>query len=110
MTRPSTNSTPQRARDWRPPFLAAFRNSAVRGACQAAGVDRSTVYKARKREPEFAAAWDEAEQEALDLLEAKAVQLAMGGDTQLLMFLLKPGSTEHPQLTARAGPFPWFDG
>jgi hypothetical protein len=86
----STPSTPQRARDWRPAFLAAFRNSAnVRASAQAAGVDWSTAYKARKREPRFADAWEMAEQEALDLLEARAMQLAMAGDAHLLIFLLK---------------------
>jgi hypothetical protein len=90
MTRRSTISTPQRARDWRPPFLAAFRNSGnVRAACQAARIDWSTAYKARKREPVFAEAWAIAEEEAVDLIEARAFQVALSGDTHMLMFFLK---------------------
>lgn len=91
----STNSTPQRARDWRPAFLAAFRNSAnVRAACQAAGIERSTAYKARKREPVFGEAWADAEEEALDLIEAKAMRIALDGDPQMLMFFLKTRRAE----------------
>lgn len=91
----SATSAPQRAHDWRPGFLAAFRNSAnVRAAAGAAGIDWSTAYKARKRELAFAEAWEMAEQEALDLLEARAMQLALAGDTHLLMFFLR---TRRPE-------------
>jgi hypothetical protein len=91
----ATLSTLKPARDWRPAFLAAFRNSAnVRAAAQAAGVDWSTAYRARKREPHFSEAWDAAENEALDLLEARAMQLALGGDSHMLIFLLK---TRRPE-------------
>jgi hypothetical protein len=98
----STPSTHPRARAWRPVFLAAFRNSAnVRASAQAAGVDWSTAYKARKREPRFALAWEMAEQEALDLLEARAMQLAMAGDAHLLMFLLRARRPEKYRDNAR---------
>lgn len=91
----ATLSTLKPARDWRPAFLAAFRNSAnVRASAQAAGVDWSTAYRARKREPRFNEAWEAAENEALDLLEARAMQLALGGDSHMLIFLLK---TRRPE-------------
>lgn len=91
----ATLSTPKPSRDWRPAFLAAFRNSAnIRASAQAAGIDWSTAYRARKREPRFAEAWGMAEQEALDLLEARAMQLALGGDTHMLIFMLK---TRRPE-------------
>ena len=106
----SATSAPQRAHDWRPAFLAAFRNSAnVRAAAQAAGIDWSTAYKARKREPLFAEAWEMAEQEALDLLEARAMQLALAGDSHLLMFFLRTrrpekfGDRARLELTGAAG-------
>ena len=114
MARGTVGTTPKRSRvpahDWRPRFLAAFRNSAnVRAAAHAAGVDWSTAYKARKREPDFAQAWDMAEEEALDLVEAKAMQLALGGDTRLLVFFLrtrrpeKYGDRARLELTGAAG-------
>ena len=110
MARASTNSTRQRARDWRPGFIAAFRNSAnVRAAAQAAGIEWSTAYKARKREPAFAEAWEMAEQEALDLIEARAVQVALSGDPHMLMFFLKTrrpekyGDRSRLELTGLAG-------
>jgi hypothetical protein len=110
MARGSTNSTPQRARDWRPSFLAAFRNSAnVRAAAQAAGIEWSTAYKARKREPLFAEAWEMAEQEALDLIEARAMQVALSGDSHMLIFFLrtrraeKYGDRSRLELTGAAG-------
>ena len=114
MARGSSTTTSEasraQARNWRPLFLAAFRNGGnVRAAAHAAAVDWSTVYKARKREPEFAAAWDTAEQEALDLLEGKAMQLALAGDTRLLMFFLRTrrperyGDRARLELTGAAG-------
>jgi hypothetical protein len=114
MARDPANATPEpsrvQAHDWRPAFLAAFRNSAnVRAAAQAAGIDWSTAYKARKREPLFAEAWEMAEQEALDLIEARAVQLALAGDSHLLMFFLrtrrpeKYGDRSRLELTGAAG-------
>ena len=98
----STHSTPRRAREWRPRFLAALRNSSnVRAACGAAGIDWSTAYKARKRDRTFAQAWDMAEQEALDLLEGRAFQLALAGDPRLIMFFLKTRRPEKFRETVR---------
>lgn len=65
---------------WRPLFLNALRNSGnIRAACQASNIDRSTAYRARERSAEFAAAWDEALEEAIDTLEAAAWQRARDG-------------------------------
>lgn len=73
-----------------PAFLEAFRNTCnVRAACQVAGIGRHTAYDAKNAHPEFAALWDEAEQEAVDVLEAKARQMAMAEDTTMMIFLLK---------------------
>ncbi len=68
-----------------------MRNSAnVRAACAAAGVGRRTVYDKRQRDPKFAQDWDEALEEACDVLEAAAWKRASGGESdQLLIFLLK---------------------
>lgn len=68
---------------WRPRFIQALRNSGnVRASCQAAGIDRSTVYKAREKSKEFAEAWDEALEEAVDTLEAAAWTRARDGVTR----------------------------
>lgn len=83
--------TPKKAEVWRPAFLAALANSAnVRAACQAAGIGRTTAYEAREHAPQFKKAWDDAIDEACDLLEATAFRRAMGGESDtLLIFLLK---------------------
>jgi Bacteriophage Sf6, terminase small subunit-like len=54
-------------------FFAALENGhPVRGACEAAGYTRRCVYRWRKEDPEFAAAWAEAMAIAGDLLEEEA--------------------------------------
>jgi hypothetical protein len=86
----STLSTPQRAREkrvradiWRPLFLNALRNSGnVRASCQAAGINRTTAYKARDASEEFSRQWDEALEEAVDSLEAAAWRRARDGVTR----------------------------
>lgn len=75
---------------WRRVFLDAYRNSGnVRASCQAAGVGRTAVYTARLRDPKFAAAWDEAREEAIDTLEAAAWQRARESSDYLLWRLLQ---------------------
>lgn len=57
-----------------------MRNTAnVRMACEAAGVTRQGAYKRRDNDPAFAAAWDIAKEEAVDVLEARAFQWATEG-------------------------------
>lgn len=85
--------------DWRDVFLQTLREHAsVRKACQAAGINRSTAYEARslknaqtdKDKTEraqvtarvFAAAWDEALEDANDLLEEEARRRAVEGVTR----------------------------
>ena len=71
-------------------FLAALRNTGnVRAACQEAGIARVKAYRWRNKWSSFATAWDEAIEDACDLLEAVAWLRAKGGSDRLLMFLLK---------------------
>jgi hypothetical protein len=67
-----TNRSPRaRRKQWKPAFLAELRRGAtVSEACQASGIGRTTAYEARGRDPEFAARWDEAEEDAVDRVEA----------------------------------------
>ena len=77
-------------RPWCGAFLTALRNSCnVRASCQAAGIHRSTAYEARQRDPAFAAAWQDALEDAIEALEAHARAMALAGDTIMTIFLLK---------------------
>lgn len=83
------NSTKSPRRNWRKTFLDTLRNTAnVRAACQAANVTRSNAYKFYHKDKKFAALWDEALEDACDVLEARAWKRAEVSD-QILMFLLK---------------------
>lgn len=80
---------------WRTAFLshlAAY--GVVTHAAEAAGVDHSTVYAARLRDPKFAAAWDDALEQATDALEREARRRAFDCSDTLLIFLLK-GARPH---------------
>ena len=72
-------------------FLARLRNSGnVRLSCTAAGVPRRTVYNWRNKWATFRDEWDEALEDACDILEAKAWERAVDGQSdRMLMFLLK---------------------
>ena len=72
-------------------FLERLRGSGnVRLSCRAAGVPRRTVYRWRDRWVTFADEWDEAKEDACDMLEAEAWKRATEGQSdRLLMFLLK---------------------
>jgi hypothetical protein len=70
-------------------------------AARMAGLARSTVYKWRREDTEFNAAWADSVEQGLDLLEDSAYQRAMKSSDTLLMFQLRaPGrrSTDVPIL------------
>lgn len=75
--RPRTERTPERVRAM---FLRELGKRAnVSDAARMAKIGRSTVYQWREAEPEFAASWDEAVEQALGLLEAEAWRRAVDG-------------------------------
>lgn len=86
-----TNRTPEPAHEpaaaaappsdlWRAAFLEALRDTCnVRHACEAARVSRSWAYECRERDEGFRAAWNDAVEDACDLLEAEAWRRAMKG-------------------------------
>lgn len=85
------NGTLTRNREAMDRFLERLRNSGnVRAACKAAGVPRRTVYRWRHRFVTFRDEWDEALEDACDILEGEAWNRALKKKSdRLLMFLLK---------------------
>jgi hypothetical protein len=66
-------------------WLDEYRASGnVYHACRRAGVSRSVVYEWRASDPAFAAAMDEAGEEATDLLEEEARRRAVDGVERLV--------------------------
>ena len=106
MTRPA--SCPSADADWQASFLTALRQTGnISAAAREAGVARSRCYDLRRRNPDFAASWEDALEEAADWLELEALRRAVEGTEEdrffgghivgqvtrysdaLLMFLLK---------------------
>lgn len=66
--------------NWKPLFLEALRNiPVIRHACEAAGINRSTAWRARETDEEFAQAWDEAMEDGVDRAEREALKRAVDG-------------------------------
>ena len=66
-------------RKWREKFLAALsRSMNVTASAIAAGVSRNLVYVHRLKDPKFAQQWDDAVEQAVDVLEMQAYRLAAG--------------------------------
>jgi hypothetical protein len=67
-------------RGWRAVFLRALAQTCnVAAACRAAAVGRATVYRHRERDPKFADAYDDAFEQATDLLELECRRRAIEG-------------------------------
>src|SRR4051812_5044403 len=76
--------------DWKPMFLKVLAEGhTIELAARTAGVHRSTPYRVRKTDKDFAEAWDLAEESGTDVLEQCAIKRAIEHDSQLLMFMLK---------------------
>ena len=79
--------------EWKPAFLAYLRKMPnVTKAAKAAGVERKWTYKEREYDAQFAADWDDAIREAIDEIEALAIQNARAGDARwqtMMIFMLK---------------------
>lgn len=79
-TRARAHAAPALPGAWRPTFLLALSELAVvQQACDAASINRRTAYRARKGDPGFAAAWDEAMEAGVDAAEAEAWRRAVDG-------------------------------
>lgn len=67
-------------RDWRPAFLAALREyPVIQHACDAADIERSTAYKARERDEQFAKDWEDAMEAGIDRAEREAFRRGVVG-------------------------------
>lgn len=72
---------------WQPVFLKWLRRKGnVTGACDKAKIDRKWAYTVRKQDPDFAAAWDEALDEATERLELEAHRRAHDGTTEPVFY------------------------
>jgi hypothetical protein len=76
------NPTPKKewVYKWQPAFLRWLRTKGnVTAACDKAKIDRTWVYEVREQDADFAAAWDEALEEATERLEMEARRRAHDG-------------------------------
>lgn len=70
----------KRAKEWMDLFLAAFANTGnVRFAAREAGVSRQEVYRIKGLDAEFAERFDDARDEAMDMLELECRRRAFQG-------------------------------
>jgi hypothetical protein len=90
-TRPVTDTAGTLKKgSWQAKFIDAFRDtSLVTEAARVCGKGRSTVYRERQRNEDFALAWAEAEEWVTEELEQEAKRRALEGSDTLLIFLLK---------------------
>ncbi len=95
-------------RDVQARFLAALAEGAsVRDACRAAGIAPDTAYRWRRQSTRFAAAWDEALEQALDRLETVAYRRAYQASDRLLVWILanrRPERWNVRQRVEHSGP------
>jgi hypothetical protein len=65
---------------WQSVFLTELAaRGVIKDACAVAGVSRQAAYKARERSATFAAQWDQAIEEAADVMEREAFRRAVEG-------------------------------
>jgi hypothetical protein len=77
--------------DWKPLFLAALAKAPnVSAAARTAKIDRTTAYSARAHNPDFAAKWDEALEEAIDDLVGECYRRARRGTKRPVFYEGQP--------------------
>lgn len=82
----ATTKTTKPKRDARDVFLDHLRKTSnISEAARVAVLDRTTVYRWRSEDPGFAAAWDDAIDEATDALEAEARRRAVDGHEEYVV-------------------------
>lgn len=84
--------------EWMPIFLLTMRTSGnISQGCAAAGVSRSTALGWRRKFPRFAEAWNEALEDAIDVLEGEAWRRALAGSDMLLWKLLSARRKDYAE-------------
>ncbi len=97
-----TNTTSKRIELWKERFLVSLRAVPnITTACAAAGVSRQSAYRTRAEDSVFAEKWTDALDKSIDALEARAFEIAMEGDTNLLQFILRAHRPETYKETQR---------
>ena len=77
------------SQEWKERYLETYRNlPVIRSAAQIAGIDRSTVMRALRKDPEFAKQCEIAKQDGIEVLEQTAHTMAQS-DSRMVMYLLK---------------------
>lgn len=77
-----TTETPEKefAKPWMERFIAYMSEGGhARGACRAARIGRTTAYRYRQSDEDFALAWADAEEESTERLEEEAFRRACEG-------------------------------
>ena len=93
------------AGEWIPRFLTALRaTSNVYLSCREAGISRKTAYQLKDVNEEFAAEWNDAHQDGLDLLEYTLRRRAMQSSDKLGQFLLEVHRYGRKQQLEHSGP------
>lgn len=76
-------------------FLAALQaKGSVYHACKTGGIGRTTAYRWREEDADFARGWDEAKEDAADNLEQSLYERGMTSDTTAAIFWLKGNRPE----------------
>ena len=106
----SNTTTNERKAQSKAEFLTTLEHSAglVATACRKAGINRSTYYKWRKADDEFAQAADDIKELQKDAVEALILKKLKDGDTAMLIFYAKTqmkdrGYVERNELVGKDG-------
>ena len=85
-------------------FLRALRDCfVVRTACEAAGINRTTAYRWREKDPEFRRAWESATEDAVDLVEETVFRRAVDGNDRAASMILKATRAAYKDHTQIVG-------
>jgi hypothetical protein len=77
-------------KSWHDSFIASYEVSGnVRLSCKQAGISRTEAYREYQTDAAFKARWDEAKENAIDVLEGEARRRSIASSDTLLIFLLK---------------------
>lgn len=85
---------------------AFIKTGTILGAARRTGISRETIRKWRKNDEAFEKRFQDADLDITETLETKAMSMAMGGDTTMVIFLLKsrrPGTYRDNVKVEHAG-------